>query len=321
MSRAAAEPATAPTVATATTRTTTMPQDTPAPTEDPAGDPPLDTSLFEQGLPQPLHSPDGAPPAARPELIRPELTRPELARPRLADLFVLTATLSVFLGLCRYAFGSDVSFALWELNAWETIGYGAGVACCWAGVYRMLRPYGAAPLRASEWQPGEMICLAEGAYYLIAAVMGAGLRYWLLGGLSTVPEDDATGAYDFSYPLVAAAYVLPAIGMSIAYGAMAKRVTVAVWRLAALAKVAGHLGGAVILVMIVSDFFVDAYAVSTTLLLLCFLVPTGMVLLAAAGDRKRAGVHWMHWMGIVAFALIYVTRLALELRVWLEPVE
>lgn len=271
------------------------------PTPDPFSNPSPEPSSTAQSSVQP--------PA------RPPASRPELARPRLADLFVLTAMMAVFLTCCRYAFSSEVNFALWPLNEWELFGYGAGVACCWAGVYRMLRPYGGPALRPAEWQPGEVICLIEGGYYLAAAILSAYLRHELLGGRVEVPKDDDTFVQTFEYEMVAALQLLPTIGVATGYGLMANWLSAPWWRTAAVAKAAGHTCGAIYLFLVTSELSsIDWGEFSVYALPACFAIPTLLVGIAAIADRKRAGVHWLHWLGLSAFALIYVSRLSLELR-------
>ncbi len=249
---------------------------------------------------------------------------PILARPRLLDLLVLISCLSLFLGLCRYAFGSEYNFALYVPTLWEVLGYGIGIACCWTGVFRLLRPDGGPrPLPAKLWQPGEVICAVEGGYYLLVAAIGSWLRMVVLDGRESLPEDmEAT----ISYAGAALFYLAAALPMSLGYAWMARHVTVRAWRIAAVAKVVGHAGGPFLLLILVADWpgvtiaeiiSGSAEAISV-LLVVSLLVPTLLVAWAAYKDRQRTGVHWTHWLGLFAFGAIYCSRLSLEIRVFAD---
>lgn len=238
-----------------------------------------------------------------------------LSRPKLSDLFVLTFCLSVFLAGCGYAYGSDYNFVLWQLNDLELFGYGVGVACCWTGVFRLLRPEaGHGPLPLSEWQPGEVICLVEGTYYLIVAIMGGAFRYWLLGGAAESPDDPP-----IDDRLLTLLYALPPAVLCLGYLWLAKRVTIAAWRRGAIAKLISHAATPVLLFLLISlsysEYDTTTISIGVSLLLLaCVAIPTGMILAAAWTDRRLVGVHWTHWLGVFAFTVIHASRFSLEVR-------
>lgn len=234
-----------------------------------------------------------------------------LRRPRIADLMLLTLSVSVFLALCRYAFTSDVNFVLLPLNRFELLSYGIGVACCWTGVFGRVRVAAARAMPLSRWQPGEVVCLIEGAYYAIVAGMGAGLRLWLLGGNESMPDGVESS---LSLVQLSTLYALPPVLLCVGYVMLARSADSVVWRRAAVAKAIAHGATPIALVTLVATSE-DLLGIGVSLaLILCFVVPTALIGVAAWRDRSTPGRHWTHWLGVFAFGVIHAARLSVEVR-------
>lgn len=229
---------------------------------------------------------------------------------------LFTLFVAFFMGFATHQFRSSFNYLVAPLLEFEIILTAVGIAACWTGTVAILLHMRRGETRG-RLAPGELICLAEGLCFILLLC---------LGGLVSFGLDPKEPLPDWGFEtqaVLAWIYFLLTLPLSITYlvwGCVQGNI---LWRIAALSKALAHFVAPVAVAIMVSDIYVSdiIYDLLPWLIVLSYLGSTAIVLIAAYVSSRQQQFRWAHSLGIGAFALIYLTRIAIEIRLFLDPGE
>ena len=230
---------------------------------------------------------------------------------------LFTLFVAFFMGFATHQFRDHFNYLIAPLLEFEVILTAVGIAACWTGTVASLLH-----LRRGENRgrlaPGELICLAEGGCFILLLCLGGLISFGL-----DPSEPELDWGFDIRTVVIAWIYFVLTLPLSITYlvwGCVQDNI---LWRIAALSKALAHFVAPVSLAIMVSAVPIPAflYDLLPWLIVLSYLGSTAIVLIAAYVSSRQQQFRWAHWLGIGAFALIYLTRIAIEIRLFLDPGE
>ena len=242
-------------------------------------------------------------------------------RPNIIHLFGFTFWIALFFAFVRPGLKTETNFLLYPLTELEVMLYGIGIASCWTGMGVLL----VRGIRRGTYarEPGEVICLAEGSCYALLLLIGS--------CVTRLYEVDEEGLIDWEMvdvpilEFLAAIYFAATLPLAFIYLLWAIYQKQVRWKVAGATKALAHAIGPLMLVVFTMSLTILEMPSAANVLQCCimavYLFSTVAVIGAAILDFGRRKYDWLHWLGIIAFCVIYLTRIATELRILFETWE